>query len=565
MTKNPADVPTKQPATLPRFFSRIADAIGPVALLDPDDIEVVVRAVQVTVVISSEARVSAALRHQAELTCNLLARLYPRLVLVGPADVTSALRASVLSIHPGADVQLADQLASSPDVALVLQPGTNNLSTSGDPAVICVSTAGWTVAVDRPMHGGQQPFPLAALVGACLGVAEVFRYVFRTYLPSGGREQSAPSQMNVITGACGDSEPSVAPPDLLDVPTGIDLTGTYLAGAGAVGQAFLFALRTASPTGILTVVDDQAISLSNLQRYVLTGDNTVDHAKAELAAEYFTGTDLTVAPVPTRWGADERSGPQRPVVLVALDTAADRIHVAAGMHGRVYNAWTQPEDLGWSRHERFGTDPCLACLYWPDRPRPSEYELMAQAFGQHPLRMLLYLTNRVPIGAPLPYPQNGSIQLPQVPGLQPPPDVLRWFQVPLAADLLTTGMLPRDEVDSWAGRPLGEVYRDGVCAGGLITVGPPQAAREALVPLAHQSALAGVMLAVQLLVAACPSLRTHRPDQIEGRIDLLHALPQTLIRPRQRTAGCICADGDFAESWQPYAGSNHCRDGQLHP
>ncbi|MFG2055063.1 ThiF family adenylyltransferase [Micromonospora sp. NPDC048930] len=529
--------------SLPRFFKRVADAIGPLAELDLNEIGAVVKAVRIGVVVHADAADSNALRQQAELACNLLARLYPRLSLAGPPQLTTSLQDRVRSINPRADVKITDEHGSDTDVVLVLQPETSPPEAIEDPAIIRVSTAGWNVAVDRSPTGEQEPFVLAALAGACLGVAEVFRYVFRAHLREGGRTQAAPSETNLITWR--DYEAG-----LPDLPTGTDLTGTSLVGAGAVGQAFLLALRAKAPVGTLAVVDHQHVSLSNLQRYVLTDDDSVDRAKTAIAADYFAGTALTVQGIDARWGTDPRSGPQMPTVVVALDSAVDRLGVAAGLHGRVYNAWTQPEDLGWSRHETFGNEPCLACLYWPDRPRPSEYELIAQALGQHPLRMLLYLTHRTPIGQPLPMPPNGVVQLPQAPGLEPPPDLQRWFHIPLAADLVTAGKLSPDELESWASRPLAEVYRDGVCAGGLITVGPPEDAHEALVPLAHQSALAGVMLAIQLLVASYPPLRERRPPFVEGRVNLLRPLPQTLERPRQRTPGCVCGDADFQAVWQ---------------
>jgi hypothetical protein len=53
------------------------------------------------------------------------------------------------------------------------------------------------------------------------------------------------------------------------------------------------------------------------------------------------------------------------------------------------------------------------------------------------------------------------------------------------------------------------------------------------------------MLAVQVMVAAAPELAEARPSAIEGRFDVLSGLPQVMIRPRTRAAGCLCADDDF--------------------
>lgn len=530
---------------LPRFFSRVADAVGPVAGLGADELARAVGAVVVTVVVDADAPGDPVLEGQAELACNLLARLYPRLRVAAPAPLADRLVALVRSVHPGAAVTIGQPgdapVADGP--VLRLQPTVAAVDRQ-DPDDIRVSVSGWNVAVDRAPTDDGPPEPLAALAGACLGAAEVFRRVFADRLRGGGRTSSAPGELNVLT--CG---PGTA--GLPRLPDGTDMTGTVLAGAGAVGQAFLLALRAAAPTGTLAVADHDTVDLPNLQRYVLTDDASPSAGKTAMAAAAFAGTDMAVDQIPDRWGADPQTGPRRDTVVVALDSAADRIGVAAGLHRSVYNAWTQPEDLGWSRHESFGSDdePCPACAYWPDRPRPHEHELIAAALRQHPLRALLYLLNGTPIGAPLPPPQDGVLHLPQAPGLDPPPDLMRWFHVPLAADLATAGTLRPQDLPAWAPRPIAEVYRDGVCAGGLVSAGPSEADRDALVPLAHQSALAGVMLAVQVLAARHPALRAVRPSATEGRIDLLRPLPQVLARPRRPSPGCLCQDPDMRSAW----------------
>jgi hypothetical protein len=188
----------------------------------------------------------------------------------------------------------------------------------------------------------------------------------------------------------------------------------------------------------LAVVDPQPVDLSNLQRYVLAADGDVGVAKTDLAVRATTGTALTAIPAPTMWGIDRRSGPGAArVALVALDSAADRIPVAACLPGRAYNAWTQPADVGWSRHENFGSEPCLACLYYPDRPRLNDHELIANALRQPPLRILSYLITRTPVGAPLPH-------IATVPDLPTPPDASTWTSRPLLDDLAELGFLASD-------------------------------------------------------------------------------------------------------------------------
>jgi hypothetical protein len=196
----------------------------------------------------------------------------------------------------------------------------------------------------------------------------------------------------------------------------------------------------------------------------------------------------------------------------------------------------RPADIGWSRHERFGVDPCLACLYHPDRPRPNEHELIAGALRQPPLRVLLtYLVTRTAIGAPLPLVATS-------PDLPAPPDAGEWMRRPLLMDLIDAGFLDAAQAPLWAGKQIGDVYRDGICAGGLKRLPGSADAEPALVPLAHQSALAGIMLAATFIASHDEALRHHRPQAIEARLDVLRSLPQTLTRLRARTLGCLCSD-----------------------
>jgi hypothetical protein len=94
---------------------------------------------------------------------------------------------------------------------------------------------------------------------------------------------------------------------------------------------------------------------------------------------------------------------------------------------------------------------------------------------------------------------------------------------------------------------------------GLVGLRGPRE-RDVLVPLAHQSAMAGVLLVLQLLTAVHPDLRAIRPAAIEGRFDVLAGLPQVLARPRQRAHRCLCDDVDFqAHASNAKAGDNTVR------
>jgi ThiF family len=515
--------------SLPRFLDRVVDATAPVlGDLDRDAVRAKLEDVSVTLVAGERAREGAA-RAGFLLATNLVARLYPQIRLKGSSELTHAAESEIILINPGADVATE----SDDDATLA----TLAYETSVDrEAAVAVCARGWNVYVDTVVDEEMPAAPAAALAAAVLGVGELFRVVFADDLGARGRRTRQAGAFNLVTLG----EPSFG----IAVPDTVDLGSFRLVGAGAIGQAAAQTLAVAGVRGRIVAVDHEKVALSNLQRYVLTRDGDLGAVKADLLRERLKKSGVEVVPMETRWHA-ELVEEQLPT-LVALDTAEARIGVQASLPGPIYNAWTQPTDVGWSRHERFGDEPCLACLYWPEHERPSRHEQIAIAFGQHPLRTLAYLVHRgIPIGQPLP---AGGV--PAIPGLEPPADSERWLTTPLIDDIAAAAGIDVAELSGWRDRSLADVYQDGICGGALLHLNVGEAPREVLVPLAHQSAFAGVMLATEFLVSQVPELRAVRTAAVEARYDVLAGLPQVLARPRSRTPRCLCGDVVFRDVYR---------------
>jgi hypothetical protein len=152
------------------------------------------------------------------------------------------------------------------------------------------------------------------------------------------------------------------------------------------------------------------------------------------------------------------------------------------------------------------------------------------------LRVLAYLIYNIPIGFPLP-------GLPALVELAPPEGSDSWMQVALVEDLIGTNIIDPSARGTWSNTTIGALYRDGICAGGLLPVGDLPG--EVLVPLAHQSAFAGVMLAAELLWSRSEELTSLRDTNPEHRYDVLRGFPQVVARPRQRTPHCLCSDPEY--------------------
>lgn len=519
--------------SLPRFLDRVVDATAPLlGGLDRAAVSAKLEAISVTLAAGEQAA-EGTRRAGFLLAAKLAARLYPRIVLAGATDLVRLAEAEIRLINPQADVAVESN-----------EPTTAALgyeTAVAGPTGIAVSASGWNVHVDEDVDDNDEAAPAAALLAAAIGIGELFRVVFADELGAHGRSGSRPAAFNLVTLA----EPSGG----LPLAANVDVGEFRLVGAGAIGQAAAHALAVAGAQGRIVAVDPEKVALSNLQRYVLTRDADVGALKVDLLRDRLEASGLEVVPVPSEWhaGLVEAQWP----TLVALDSAVARLGVQSSLPGSIYNAWTQPADVGWSRHERFGDEPCLACLYWPDHEVPSRHEQIAAAFRQHPLRVLAYLVHRaIPIGLPLP---PGGI--PAIPGFEPPPDAERWLTVPLVDDIAAAAGIEVADLAGWRDRPLADVYQDGICGGALLHLNVGEAPRDVLVPLAHQSVFAGVMLATAFLVAQVPELRAARAAAIEGRFDVLAGLPQVLARPRARTAGCLCGDAVFLDVYRGKGGA----------
>jgi len=512
---------------LPRFFDRVTHSIisaaGPVdcASIAAHLQDKVVRVVAPDWITDVEGHSEGFL-----VACNLLARTYPALVVDAPEPIREAAIDTILAINPACDLVGNDV---QPNATLTWGIGPVSASE------VCASAAGWNTFLDEAVPAAPSACSsLAAMASAALGVREIFRAVLGD-LTGDSRSGGTAIGWNLITLR----EPEAGVPPLV---RGVDFGDIVLVGCGAIGQAFVAAMRAANSRGRLVAIDPEDIELSNLQRYVLTTNGDVGEAKTSLVARAFLGTEIEVVQERRTWSLD---GEQSPVCLVcALDTVADRIGCQGSLPRTIYNAYTGDQDLGWTRHERFGEDACLACIYWPSQREASWTEQVARSLGMEGdgKRIALYKISRITIGEPLPpaiLVSNGvAAEL-----------AAKWGQNSLVDDLATIFDLSDHVKLEWSGKDIDAVYSEGLCGGRLVEVLDRGKNDLLLVPLAHESVLAGVMLAASVLAAHHPDLRDVRHPDTKGAVRLNGnpGLPYTSAPARLDQ--CICSDPAFTSHY----------------
>jgi hypothetical protein len=513
---------------LANFFDKAAMAASQIlGGVDHSAFAAALEAQNVGLAFNDSAAGSAEGRRTLELSINLLARLYPRVSIIadGPtaAAAVEGLVAAARAINPEIEIG-----ADAAGVTTFLAVGGSEVRATVP--VVYAGSDGWVARVSTrgPVGSGGTDNPFGACAAACFAAANIFRIAFGTHLPAGTPDED-------LTLSLVDYDPSAERP-ANPALAAVNLGESYLVGLGAIGNGAVWALaRTPGLSGVLHLVDGEMVELSNLQRYVLTSQESVDGPKVAIAAAQFRGTGIDARQHHGQWGDFLRGAPgwhfER--VAVAVDSDRDRVAVQASLPRCVVNAWTQPGDLGVSRHGFLGEDACLTCLYLPEGERQSLDRIIAEAIGLPDMfmeiRTMLHLN--IPVGKEL---------------------------LERAAEAMKVKL---DDLLRFENESVMSFYTQAVCGGVVLrlggTLGGGSKHQMAAVPLAFQSALAGVMLAAELVIHA-GGLRP-RPLPATTKVDLLRPLASHLSIPAMKhpSGRCICQDEDYRNAYvEKYGGTS---------
>ncbi len=343
----------------------------------------------------------AAAQHTAWMLVNLLARA---------AGIVTVVR--VACPHPvpltGRVVPLADQELAVQD-ALVTggqaigavpvqaadrpKPGDTVIITGGAhphaaqwPGARYVTGHGWWGAVSgHPLAacGPASDLPFGPYTAASLAAAEVY---LRARLPGGAYDPSGTVGWDCWAQALAPHPAPGAPAALAD----LDMSGTALAGAGAVGTVWMHAIwATPGVRGDVMIADadKEGITRSNLNRCPLFGTASLNEPKAAEAARICGDATITWDPHHARF-EELRTTPG--ILVSAVDTNRAREALQGRYPPRILSASTRDLRSETLRAGPPGQGACLRC-YNPPEPLPADDDLRAQvrAGGEQAVRALV--------------------------------------------------------------------------------------------------------------------------------------------------------------------------------
>jgi hypothetical protein len=175
--------------------------------------------------------------------------------------------------------------------------------------------------------------------------------------------------------------------DLVSLHQPVDLGTVYLAGAGAVGNAFLYGLRHFNVQGTIHVVDPKLVKDGNLNRCMFYDKDDLGLQKAERlcskAQPFFENTTLIPRNHDLRDIPERGAGPWLKRLVVTVDSRRVRRNLQNEMPGEVYDASTTgiQEVVLHFNQQPAADKACMSCIYLEEDGELSHEHHVADLLG----------------------------------------------------------------------------------------------------------------------------------------------------------------------------------------
>lgn len=430
---------------------------------------------------------------------NLLARIFPSLTF-------DELPASKLPILPWTGNKALRAL-ENPELTLHFGKG------SGHNTVVTANCHRWQVLIDS-LHtptAEEEWNPVLALLTACYATGRVCKVLLGDALAGRGSYQP----FSILDFDRGEVE--------FDWSRDAVIGHATLAGVGAIGSAFLFALASHGvATGRLSLVDHDLLDRPNLCRYsffteeeigilkVLNAKRRLDSLGMQLEVEQFGQRFETY--FDENYHRDPGFRVER--LISAPDRRDTRRRFQAKLPRQLWDASTGPNQVVLHHNDYDPRLACLTCIY-PETPDEN-------AHLRHVANALNVPLERILSGASITTADASAIH----------------------------SKYPQLAVVDVVGKEFDSVFRQ-LCSAGEIKAGPSQSV---LAPLSFVSAIAGVLLYFEFIKSFNPEVFGPFQEYNYSYLDPLTNPNPSFRRLKNRKPDCVCADTTyrkvFAKIWQ---------------
>lgn len=294
-------------------------------------------------------------------------------ITFNPADDTAAAIADDLAALLARTIGTVTLGGAEPDTVLEVLVGRVDAKTSLPSLLVHVGSDAAVIG-GNPAQERCAAIPrIFCLLVACYAAAATMQAVFGARLPF---EATLPQRISF--------DQLGIDPETFEAP--VALGDAYLAGAGAIGNGFLWAARHLNFTGILHIVDDDVVSPGNLNRQIWFGKDDIGLSKAErlscLAQDEFPDLKLTPRSYRLQDLPERSDGPWLTRLLVAVDSRRARRKIQMEFPGEVFDASTTDiREVVVHYHRQPTLGACLSCIYEADQEEFTREHHIADHLG----------------------------------------------------------------------------------------------------------------------------------------------------------------------------------------
>ncbi len=303
----------------------------------------------------------------------------------------------------------------------------------------------------QPLSMPEDQHPLFLLVGACYAAAAATKLLTGLAIT-----QPLPDPLAIKFDQLGIERGWLNRP--------IVFSNTYMAGAGAIGNGLLRALRHVDARGTLNIADNDFVDDTNLQRQIYFTDNDIGEPKATTLANnarpHFPR--LKLIPHDCRLQALRSPDDDRWLkrLIVCVDSRRARRQLQDEIAGEVFDASTTDiREAIVHYHKQPISNACMSCIYYADTRELEREDLLAQALGL-------------------------TVEQVRFPEIDRP-----------MAETIIQHLAMENEPDKLVGLPCDTLFKQ-LCGEGLLKVTPD---KQILAPFAFVSVLAGSLLAIEIV------------------------------------------------------------------
>lgn len=451
-----------------------------------------------------------------EMLVRIISRLYPKLKFIGHHDGDTSRIGEVADLARSINKEVEIARDDEPPTIVINLTPVATLST--DCLSLFVSSQGWLVSVsqEKVQKFGTSSNPFGGSVAACVVASILFQTVFKDQLDQKPIIDVSFSVLSFVNGH--DTDLSLDAVQLDDV---------NLIGVGAIGSVTVWALsKLSSLTGKIRLIDHDRVQESNLHRYVVMTEADVGQSKVAIARNILFRDGLELEVVEELWGTfvhrkwDGECTAR--LAAVCIDSKDGRILIQGSLPKLIINAYTDESRFGISRHTDFNANVCLACLYIPEYQERGRLQTITEELNMKGSEKLIYQYMRA--------------------------DKLIDDQF---LDLFARqNGLDATLLQEYKSKSLGDFYLHMVCGYQLMKIaGENRKAEFVDVPLSFQSAMAGILFALEL-VAESHGLTVKNPYtvsqwQVLEPIDENNPSHYQYIKNKSGT--CICGDDEYRQ------------------